>query len=325
MHHGRCCYLNPGRRRREAKKAAAADGRVKPLDVPNFDNAKRDTNAPYAHAVRGSGGGSSGDVACQSLKKEVFFEAWPCISEWIKSNRNKRKGRLVERMCRRQRAHLLQVAFYRFRLDRVRERQGGWDLGDPQDPEDPYRGWDDFFWLDHVDGPRTIEEEWVLRTLRSINFHDQAVAQAEREYAERERRRLQPDSDHFGPWRLEETEDSDVDDSDSSGQDTGLQWSAHLEGLVMRVQPPAGGYWPREETHGPVANMMIDQALSWQVEAQLEADDARVASDAEWLEQTLRWHEDARRAQEERDAASDVDQERRDRNALSDEEWLESD
>ncbi|WP_288992054.1 hypothetical protein, partial [uncultured Marinobacter sp.] len=25
MHHGRCCYLNPGRRRREAEKAAAAD------------------------------------------------------------------------------------------------------------------------------------------------------------------------------------------------------------------------------------------------------------------------------------------------------------
>ncbi len=90
----------------------------------------------------------------------------------------------------------------------------------------------------------------------------------------------------------------------------------------MRVQPPAGGYWPREETHGPVANMMIDQALSWQVEAQLEADDARVASDAEWLEQTLRWHEDARREQEERDALSDVDQEQRDRDALSDEEWL---
>ncbi len=101
------------------KKKPPKDGRVKPLDVPNFDNAKRDTNAPYAHAVRGSGGGSSGDVACQNLKKEVFFEAWPCISEWIKSNRNKRKGRLVERMCRLQRAHLLQVAFYRFRLDRV--------------------------------------------------------------------------------------------------------------------------------------------------------------------------------------------------------------
>jgi hypothetical protein len=48
----------------------------------------------------------------------------------------------------------------------------------------------------------------------------------------------------------------------------------------------------------------------------------RVASDAEWLEQTLRWHEDARREQEERDALSDVDQEQRDRDALSDEEWL---
>ncbi len=167
-----------------------------------------------------------------------------------------------------------------------------------------------------------MEEDWVLRSLRSINFHDQAVAQAEREYAERERRRLQPDSDHFVPRRLERTEDSDVDDSDSSGQDTALQWSAHLEDLVTRVQPPVGGYWPSEETHGPVANMMIAQALSWQVEAQLEADDARVASDAEWLEQTLRWHEDARREQEERDALSDVDQGQRDRDALSDEEWL---
>jgi hypothetical protein len=233
-------------------------------------------------------------------------------------------------MCRRQRAHLLQVAFYRFRLDRVRERQG-WGIGDPQNPEDPYRGWDDFFWLDHVDGPRTIEEDWVLRTLRSINFHDQAVAQAEREYAERERRRLQPDSDRFMsnaalrglvPRRLERVEDSDVDDSDSSGQDTALQWGAHLEDLVRRVQAPAGGYSPSAETHGHVANMMIAQTLRWQAEADLEAHNARVASDAEWLEQTLRWHEDARREQEERDALSDVDQQRRDRDASSDEEWL---
>jgi hypothetical protein len=101
-------------------------------------------------------------------------------------------------MCYRQRQHLLQVAFWRFRLDRVRHRQG-WGQGDPQvldtvpqNPRDPYRGWDDFFWLDHFHGPRTIEEDWVLRALRAVNFHDRAVAQAERELqAERERRQRQ--------------------------------------------------------------------------------------------------------------------------------------
>ena len=52
-----------------------------------------------------------------------------------------------------------------------------------------------------------------------------------------------------------------------------------------------------------------EEQLRWQAEADLEAHNARAASDAAWLEQTLRWHEDARREQEERDA-------------LSDEEWL---
>ncbi len=131
---------------------------------------------------------------------------------------------LVQLMCQRQRAHLLQVAFWRFRLDRMRQRQG-WGTGDPQNPRDPYRGRDDFFWLDHFDGPRTMEEDWVLRSLRSINFHDQAVAQAEREIqAGRERRRLQiHDYEAFlanvalrglAPRRLEGEEDSDTSDTE---------------------------------------------------------------------------------------------------------------
>jgi hypothetical protein len=270
------------------KKKPPKDGRVKPLDVPNFDNAKRDTNAPYAHAAHISGSGSSGDVACQSLKNKAFFEAWPYISEWIKSNRDKMKRRLVEKMCRRQRTHLLQVAFYRLRLAVVRQRQG-WGYGDPQNPTDPYRGWDNFFWLDTFEGPRTIEEEWVLRSLHSMHaphrFHDQAVARAERVYAERERIRLQPDNDYerfmsdvelreLRQRRLDYVDESDVENSDSSDEDTTLLWG---------------------------------RTLGWQAEADLEAHDARVASDAEWLEQNLRWHEDARQEQEERDALSDVD------------------
>jgi hypothetical protein len=270
------------------KKKPPKDGRVKPLDVPNFDNAKRDTNAPYAHAAHMSGSGSSGDVACQSIKNKVFFEAWPYISEWIKSNRDKMKRRLVEKMCRRQRTHPLQVAFYRLRLAVARRRQG-WGYGDPQNPTDPYRGWDNFFWLDTFEGPRTIEEEWVLRSLHSMHaphrFHDQAVARAERVYAERERIRLQPDNDYerfmsdvelreLRQRRLDYVDESDVENSDSSDEDTTLLWG---------------------------------RTLGWQAEADLEAHDARVASDAEWLEQNLRWHEDARQEQEERDALSDVD------------------
>ena len=37
-----------------------------------------------------------------------------------------------------------------------------------QNPSDPYRGWDNFFWLDHFHGPRTPEEEWVLSALRAL-------------------------------------------------------------------------------------------------------------------------------------------------------------
>ena len=120
--------------------------------------------------------------------------------------------------------------------------------------------------------------------------------------------------------RLDYVEESDVGDSDSSDQDTTLHWGVTVGwqrqptnpmylGRFAEVQAPAGGYPPSAETHGHVANMMIAQTLRWQAEAELEADDARAASDAAWLEQTLIWHEDARREQEERDA-------------LSDEEWL---
>jgi hypothetical protein len=263
-----------------------------------------------------SGSGSSGDVACQSLKNKVFFEAWPYISEWIKSNRDKMKRRLAEKMWRRQGTHPLQVAFYRLRLAVLRRRQG-WGYGDPQNPTDPYRGWDNFFWLDTLESPRTTEEEWVWcqmwiindtrqeeeerdalsdedvplparqgvrRSIHSMHaphrFHDREVARAERAYAERERIRLQPDNDYerfmsdvelreLRQRRLDYVDESDVGSSHSSDEDTTLLWG---------------------------------RTLGWQAEADLEAHDARVASDADWLEQTLRWHEDARQEQEERDA-----------------------
>jgi hypothetical protein len=300
------------------KKRSPKDGRAKPLDVPNFDNAKRDTNAPYAHAVHILGNDSNGDafcVACQSLKKEVFFETWPYISKWIKSNREERKRRLVEQMCRRQWRHPAQVAFYRLRLAVLRRRQGR-RYEDPQNPTDPYRGWDDFFWLDTLESPRTIEEEWAWIQMWMINsarleeeerddlsnedvplparqgmfrsvqwhaphrFHDQAVARAEREYAERERIRLQPNNDYerfmsgielaeLRQRRLDYVDESDVENSDSSAEGTTLLWG---------------------------------RTSMSQAEADLEAHDARVASDADWLDQNLRWHEDARQEQEERDA-----------------------
>jgi hypothetical protein len=153
------------------KKKPLKDGRAKPLDVPNFDNAKRDTNAPYAHAVRMSGIGSNKDVfcvACQSLKKDVFFETWPYIAKWIKSNRDERKRRLVEQMYQRQGKYPLQVAFYRLRLAVLRRRQGR-SQEDPQNPTDPYLGWDDFFWLDTLEGPATIEEGWAWIQMWMIN------------------------------------------------------------------------------------------------------------------------------------------------------------
>ena len=124
----------------------------------------------------------------------------------------------------------------------------------------------------------------VLRSLHSMHaphrFHDREVARAERAYAERERIRLQPDNDYerfmsdvelreLRQRRLDYVDESDVGSSHSSDEDTTLLWGRTLE---------------------------------WQAEADLEAHDARVASDADWLEQTLRWHEDARHEQEERDA-----------------------
>ena len=142
-----------------------------------------------------------------------------------------------------------------------------------------------------------ISSGWTLSKVH--RFHDQAFARAERVYAERERIRLQPDNDYerfmsdvalrgLRQRRLDYVEESDVGDSDSSDQ-----W--HL-GRFAEVQERG------------LLSFAEEEQLRWQAEADLEAHNARVASDAEWLEQTLRWHEDARREQEERDALADVDQ-----------------
>jgi hypothetical protein len=69
--------------------------------------------------------------------------------------------------------------------------------------------------------------------------------------------------------RLDYVEESDVEGSHSSAEDTTLLWG---------------------------------RTSTSQVEADLEAYEDRVASDADWLEQNMRWHEDARQEQEERDA-----------------------
>jgi hypothetical protein len=244
-------------------------------------------------------------VACQSLKKGVFFETWPYIAEWIKSNRNER-GRLVEQMYQRQGKYPLQVAFYRLRLAVLRRRQER-SQEDPQNPTDPYLGWDDFFWLDTLEGPNTAEEEWAWKmwTFNSARqeeeerdnfsnenvpwtarqgrfrwvqwyaphrFQDQVVAEGERIYAEAERIRLQPNNDYelhmsdielaeLRQRRLDYVDESDVEGSHSSAEDTTLLW----------------GRTPTSQD-----------------EADLEAHEARVASDADWLEQNMRWHEDAR-------------------------------
>jgi hypothetical protein len=113
-----------------------------------------------------------------SLSKMIFLEAWPYVADWIKSNRKAGNLRIAYRMCRMQREHPLQVAFWRLHLVRIRQTHGHGD-GEVQNPNDPYRGWDHFFWLDHTYGPRTPEEEWVLNELRIQNMR--SVAQAERE------------------------------------------------------------------------------------------------------------------------------------------------
>jgi hypothetical protein len=181
------------------KRKPPKHGRTKPVDVPIFDNAKRDTNAPYAHAVHvtgdgscgdavcqipafdidaflsdwedayvhavhATGGGSSGDAVCPSLSEKVFLNAWPLIADWIKSDRKKGNRRTLSKMCRLQMQHLLRVAFWRMRLE-VSCHSQELDHGGALDPEDPYRGWDSFFDVQHYPGPKTLEEEWVLRTI----------------------------------------------------------------------------------------------------------------------------------------------------------------
>jgi hypothetical protein len=61
--------------------------------------------------------------------------------------------------------------------------------------------------------------------------------------------------------RLDYVDESDVEGSYSSAEDTTLLWG---------------------------------RTSTSQDEADLEVHEARVASDADWLEQNMRWHEDAR-------------------------------
>jgi hypothetical protein len=69
--------------------------------------------------------------------------------------------------------------------------------------------------------------------------------------------------------RLDYVDESDVEGSSSSAEGTTLLW----------------GRTPTSQD-----------------EADLEVHEARVASDADWLEQNMRWHDNAQQEYEERDA-----------------------
>jgi hypothetical protein len=195
------------------------------------------------------------------------------------------------------------------RLEALRQRQGQ-NQEDPQNPADPYWGWDDFFWLDTLDSPRAIAEEWAWFQMWTFNnarqeeerwdvlsparqrrfrwnqyyaphrFQEQEVAEGNRIYAEAERIRLQPNNDYelrmsdielaeLRQRRLDYVDESDVEGSSSSAEGTTLLW----------------GRTPTSQD-----------------EADLEVHEARVASDADWLEQNMRWHDNAQQEYEERDA-----------------------
>ena len=49
-------------------------------------------------------------------------------------------------------------------------------------------------------------------------------------------------------------------------------------------------------------NLLWGQSPKSQDEADLEVHEARVAFDADWLEQKMRWHDNAQQEYEERDA-----------------------
>jgi hypothetical protein len=99
-----------------------------------------------------------------SLSKRIFFRAWPLIADWIRADRNKGNRRIVSKMCKKQKKHLLQTPFWRMRLY-VKARSQGIGHGDTLDPEDPYRGWDSFFETNHAEGPKTEQEEWLAQSL----------------------------------------------------------------------------------------------------------------------------------------------------------------
>jgi hypothetical protein len=265
--------------------------------------------APYAHPVRNSGNGPSEEilcVACQTLKKDIFLETWPYIAKWIKSD-NEAKRRIVDQLYRRTGNYPLQVAFYRLWLSVLRRQQEMIQEG-PQNPTDSYLGWDAFFWLDTMDGVINQDEEWAWVQMWMINRarletelddspngtipfqsryrsfrwawaiaaevqnqEDQEVAEGNRRYAEAERIRLQPNNDYelrmsdnelaeLRQRRLDYVDDSDVEGSSSSADGTTLLW----------------GRTPTSQD-----------------EADLEAHEARDASDADWLEQNMRWHDTA--------------------------------
>jgi hypothetical protein len=105
------------------------------------------------------------------MSKALFFEAWPVISRWIRDDR--RAGEMIinfhiaQEMCVLQRDYLLQVTLLRFKLNKSR-KYCRIRFEEPQDPNDPYRGWAGFFWIDYYHGPRTPEENWVLAVLRRV-------------------------------------------------------------------------------------------------------------------------------------------------------------
>jgi hypothetical protein len=69
-------------------------------------------------------------------------------------------------MCKKQKKHLLQTAFWRMQLY-VRASGQGW-LGFARgvvDPEDPYRSWDSFLEVNDGEGVHTAQERWLAHAL----------------------------------------------------------------------------------------------------------------------------------------------------------------
>jgi hypothetical protein len=81
-----------------------------------------------------------------ALCKALFFEAWPLISEWIRINWKCGNFQIALRMCRLQKDYTMRVALLRLKLHVISSYVAVDYMmpGEPQNPSDPYRGWDSF-------------------------------------------------------------------------------------------------------------------------------------------------------------------------------------